>query len=191
MKISYIICILSFLAYAPIVQGAACPFKVDPGEKSRHYLGRYDNKAYGFSTRIPAGLVGVDSDDPSYQRGFVIVLPKDQGTVSIFAERNSAEFGSALEAAQAAVHYLEGRTEHVISPTFSDDRIGSRSASRVSAEFRCPGRDEHYGFVAVLAVDTNKQFVYTLAWEGPLAGLAPAENILGSLQKSWRFSLPQ
>lgn len=185
------IALFASCCFALAAEAQSCPAQLHLNGKVRRYTGRYVNRAFGFSTQLPGGLAGLDADDPSYQRGFAVALPKDQGTVWVFAESNSADFGQPQAAAEAAIHYLGTRAEHMLPANYVKEKIASHPAERVSAEFQCAGSKERFGYTAIMAMDTDRRFVYSIVWEGRLIDSNSADTILQSLQSSWRFLVPR
>ncbi len=185
------IAVLASLGFAVVARGEACPARPDLGDKTRSYMGQYENFAYGFATRIPAGLTGLDSDDPSYQRGFTIALPNDGGSIWVYAETNSADFSAAQAAARSSIHDLGLRAKLAAPAIYTPLQIGGHQAERAIASFRCGNDAAAYGYTAILALSADRRFVYNILWEGRLRDQKSAAAVLQALEASWKFLVPR
>lgn len=179
------------LSFVPCVFGQTCPTRPDVGSKPRRYAGFYENRAYGFSVVIPNGSTGFDADDPMYQRGFTIALPRDGGFLTVLAEANSAEYTNARASARELLLYLRDRTQGVFRSTLSEDLVDHHSAEQVSADFSCAGDRRLYTFLALTTMDENRRFVYTIMWEGPASSATAARDLIHEIRNSWTFIRPR
>lgn len=183
------VCCLTLLSLVSLCLHAQdhCPARPSFDTHVRRYTGAYENFAYGFSTRIPSGLTGIDEDDPEYQRGFTIVSPRTAGTLSVTAEVNSADLASALQAAKQEAAYLRKDAEQMEELTFAETTLGSRPAVRLSARFRCNGKSGDFSTTRVFALGSGKRFIYRITWEGPAANASATLRNLDALVSSWKF----
>ncbi len=179
--------LLLLLVFTRAACSQACPHRTDLGNSPRHYTGLYKNPAFGYETHLPAGTIGLDSDNPEYQRGFVVLLPQAGGTLSVYAEPNSAEYKTAAAAVGTDLDYLRtDRTQATVLHRTAT-HLDSHPAAELAAEFRCPNDPKLYRHLAAFSLGTNHRFLYTLTWEGPADRAPEAASLLHAIELSWKF----
>ena len=167
-------------------EAGTCPWQPQFGPDARTYTGHYQNLSYGFSTDIPSGLVGIDNNDPEYQRGFSFLLG-ERGNMSVFAEPNSAGFDQPQSAAKTRTGYLRKHVAQFASVRYTSLSMASRPATQAVVEFTCPGTGERYESISIFSLDRDKEFLYTLTWQGKSTDAASAAKIIRHLEEAWRF----
>ncbi len=168
----------------------SCPVKQYPGMMKRSYTGRYVNPAEGFDVLIPRGLVGRDVDDPAYQRGFTILFQDPDESLGVDGEPNSLYWKDAIEAAEAdsSAYRDDGR-----KITFSKGEVlvlDGRRAYSITTSYTCPGSGIQYSSITTLALGVDREYVYTLRWEGKSNELESGRKIMQSLYSTWHFRKP-
>lgn len=167
--------------------GATCPNHPELGPKLRNYTGIYKNPAFGYTTRLPQGTTGLDTDNPEYQRGFVVILPQEGGTLSVYAETNSSELKTPTAASMADLEYLRADIPQISAIHKATMHLDSHPAAEITAQFKCSNDLHTYQHIAVFSLGTNRRFLYTLTWEGPTARAAEAATLIHALERSWKF----
>lgn len=157
------------------------------GER-REYRGIYRNKAYGYSVVIPRGLVAYDVMEPSYQRGFGIILGTEQQSyISVNGEPNSLEFARPADAASEFLSYLRGRQLTVLSSKIAESRLGGLEAATLVAEYTCPASLGRYMRATVAAIGPNKGMLYQLTLYAHAERFDHDRRVFDALVKSWRY----
>ena len=188
---SLITCIVFGLAANSVrAQKDGCLSRPSFGKEARTYTGLYKNPAYGYMTQIPAGLIGLDDNNPDYQKGFTILFPKDNGTLSVYAEANSSLYTEPQAAAKAESKYLTPETS-IVSRRYQSFRVASRPAAQSIMLFHCPGVDTSYEVISVFTLNPGNRFLYTLTWQGKKSASASATRAMQALETSWRFITPE
>ncbi len=132
-------------------------------------------------------MVGLDGNDPSYQRGFTLFLPDNGGTIWVYGEVNSEDTKDLRSLAATRIDDLSKESGVVASAKYNRLHMDGHIGEHVSAEFRCALDLQAYGYLADFAMDRSRRFLYTILWEGPVAGTSSAEQTLGALERAWRF----
>ncbi len=188
---SFLTCIvLGCVAHVLPAQKDPCPSKPDFGKNARAYTGSYKNPAYGYSTQIPFGLVGLDYNNPDYQKGFTILFPKNNGALSVYAEPNSALYRKPEAAAKGESGYLASESL-AVSRHYQSSHIASRPATQSTVLFSCPGDKNSYEAISIFTLNPGGRFLYNLTWQGKASAAASATKIMQALEASWQFLAPE
>jgi hypothetical protein len=163
--------------------------------------GEYENYAYGYSVRIPAGMVGLGPPPPAPQHGFGIDLdhPRSTGWVrgSEFPESyvyvdgsyNSMEYGGLDAAVNSHLSFLreKGRDGRVQSR--EKTRLGGLPAARVVARYVEGGVEMVSDEVVAFRVEDDGELsvFYTLGLSTPGSKYERDRPVLEELMRGWRL----
>jgi hypothetical protein len=167
-----------------------CPVKQHPETMKRSYTGRYVNPAEGFDVLIPRGLVGRDFDEPSYQRGFVILFQDQEESLVVDGEHNSLYWKNAREAADFDSSSYRDDGRKIVFSKGDILLLDRRRAYSVTTSYTCPGSGIQYSSITALALGVDREYVYTLRWEGKSDELENGRKIMPSLYSTWHFRKP-
>lgn len=168
----------------------SCPVKHHPEMMKRSYTGRYVNLAEGFDVLIPRGLVGRDVDDPAYQRGFTILFQDPEESLGVEGEPNSLYWKHAREAAEDNLSAYRNDGRKIL---FSEGNVlvlDAHVAYTVTTSYICPHSRIQYSSITTLALGIDREYVYTLRWEGRSDELENGRKIMQSLYSTMHFRKP-
>jgi hypothetical protein len=183
--------LLALLLYADSDSKGGCPIRPPLPDVSsqRTYTNEYENTSYGYSVVIPHGLTGVDTDNPAYQKGFTIVLRSPERTISVFADTNSLDYSDPKAAAAGELALFKQQQ----GMRFKDEQIvptdlSTHVAAKLLFHYRCSDQDVEYTHVEIIAMSSDGQYIYTIAWDGAATAEKSDERLISALKRSWRFS---
>jgi hypothetical protein len=189
--------ILSFILVcmsATVAQTAAfaqCPASPEAAALIRRYSGEYENFAYGFKVSIPSPFVGRDVDNPLYQRGFTLLFPDSQESITVYADVNSLDWRNVREAAAGYTKAFTDQATEVFSETRTQSQLGHQNAIEDAAEYSCGESQSAFASITVVSLSPDKRFIYTLRWEGKRNKRDEGRKVLGQLVSSWKFFTPR
>jgi hypothetical protein len=158
---------------------------------TRRYSGGYENLAYGFKVSIPSRFVGFDVDNPLYQRGFTLLFPDSQESITVYADINSLDWRSVTEAATGYTKVFTDQAAKVLSENRKHSLLGRRDAIQDAADYSCGDNQTPFSSITIVSLSPDKRFVYTLRWEGKKNERAAGKKALQELVSSWRFFAPK
>jgi len=179
---------------ATIVQTVAfaqCPASPDSTTLTRSYSGEYKNLAYGFKVSIPSPFIGRDVDNPLYQRGFTLLFPDSQESISVYADVNSLDWRSTPEAEAGYTRAFTDQAAKVFSETRTQSQLGHQNAIEEAAEYSCGKMQGTFASITIVSLSLDKRFVYTIRWEGKKSERDEGSKVLHQLVSSWRFFTPK
>ena len=170
----------------------------DEGEEENAvFEGRYENNVYGYSVRIPEGMVGRGSTPPAPQHGFGIDLDNPRsaawarGTefpksyVYVDGSYNSLEWERLDDAVNSQLSFLREKGRNVSVQVREQTRLGGLPAVRVMAFYE----EDGVGMVSdeVVAFDdaAGPSIVYTVSLSTPRSKYERDKPVLEALMKSW------
>lgn len=157
----------------------------------RKYTGEYRNLSYGFSAVIPRGFIGLDSQNPDYQRGFTISLHNWRASLTVSSESNSIEYPDARAAASGDLDLWRQPTKVVLSSNFQPTDLDGRPAETLRVRYRCSTSEAEFTWMETVALSADRGYVYTISWEGPSSELDSDNIVVNQLKRSWRFLAPK
>ena len=174
-------------------------FENEPPDDARRFEHSYHNYVYGFSVRLPEGMVGLGSTPPAPDHGFGIDLDHPRSTAWIrgaefpksyvYADGsyNSAEWGGLNEAADTHLSYLREKGRNVRVQRRAETMLGGLPALRVVAHYEQDGAEMVSDEVVAFRKDADGGVlaVYTLALSTPLSKYERDRPVLESLRVSW------
>lgn len=157
--------------------------------------GSYANYAYGYSVKLPAGMVGMGAPPPAPQHGFGIDLDNPRSTEWIHEPEfpksylyvdgcyNSMEYAGVDDAVRSHLSALRetGKNVRVLSRTATT--LGGLRAVRVVAHYEENG--EEIVSDEVVAIGGQADAVFTLALSTPLSKYERDRPVLEALRRSW------
>lgn len=163
------------------------------------FEGRYRNRVYGYSVRIPAGMVGAGSTPHAPRQGFGIDLDNPRSTAwrdarafprsYLYADGsyNSAGWRRLEDASAARLGDLRegGRGVRVQGRTRTS--LGGLPALRVVAHYEEGGERMVYDAVFAFATEEGDgaPVVYTLALSTPLSKYERDRPVLEEMRAAW------
>lgn len=165
------------------------------------FKGRYENSVYGYSVRIPAGMVGAGSTPPAPRHGFGIDLDNPRSTawkearafpksyLYVDGSYNSIGWRRLEDASDAQLGYLreDGRGVRVRGRTRTS--LGGLPALRVVAHYEQGGERMVYDAVFAFKVEEGgaASVVYTLALSTPLSKYERDRPVLEEVRAAWHL----
>jgi hypothetical protein len=157
--------------------------------------GSYENYVYGYSVKLPAGMVGMASPPPAPQHGFGIDLDNPRSTDWIHEPDfpksylyvdgcyNSMEYAGVNDAVRSHLSALRenGKNVRVLSRTATS--LGGLRAARVVTHYEEDG--EEMVSDEVVAIGGGADVVFTLALSTPLSKYERDKSALEALRNSW------
>ena len=140
---------------------------------------------------IPHALAGVDADNPAYQKGFIIALKNPERTVSVFADTNSLEYPTAKAAAEGELGLFKQQGLGIEDERIVGTELVGRPASTLSFQYRCSAQEPTYEHVEVVAISPDRQYVYTITWDGADDQDTLDQRMIAELKRSWRYFPPK
>ena len=157
--------------------------------------GVYENYTYGYSVRIPDGMIGLGETPPAPQHGFGIDLDNPRSTrwpygtespksyVYVDGSYNSLEWRRPDDAVNFSLRCLREKARNFRVRSRTATRLGGLRAVRVVALYEQEGaemvRDE------VVAFAEGASPVYTLSLSTPLLKYERDRYVLEELMKGW------
>jgi hypothetical protein len=164
------------------------PKTLAQGER-REFIGLYENKAYQYSILIPKGLVGYDTMDPFYQRGFGIVVgTAPQTYIFVNGEPNSLEFARPEDAASDFLGYLHRRGNRVLSSKITTSSLGNLKAAFFVAEYTCPDAPGQFVTASLVAISPKHDTLYEVSLYAHKDRFDKDRAVFDSLVKSWKWA---
>ena len=167
----------------------------DEEESAVFDKGVYENYVYGYSVRIPDGMVGVGSTPPAPQHGFGIDLDNPRSTdwdgrpefpksyLYVDGSYNSLEWKRLDDAVNAHLRYIREDGTNVRVRSRTPTRLGGLRATRLVALYEEGGvemvRDE------ILSINGETGVVFTLSLSTPLAKYERDRPALEEVLQSW------
>jgi hypothetical protein len=157
----------------------------------RKYAGAYRNLAYGFSTVIPRGFIGLDTQNPDYQRGFTISFHNWNASLTVSAEANSLEYADARAAAAGDVELRRRPGREALSSDLEPSELDGRPAEALRVRYRCSPGGAEYTWAETIALSPDGGYVYAISWEGPSSEFDSDRVAVDELKRSWKFLKPR
>jgi hypothetical protein len=164
------------------------------------FKGLYENRVYGYSVRIPAGMRGAGSTPPAPQHGFGIDLDNPRSTawkdardfpksyLYVDGSYNSLEWRRVEDAAAAHLGYLRGEGTKVRELSRARTSLGGLPALRVVAQYDVRGEPMMYDAVFAFRMDEGAaSAVYTLALSTPLSKYERDRPVLEEMRAAWHL----
>lgn len=164
------------------------------------FEGLYENRVYGYSVRIPAGMRGAGSTPPAPQHGFGIDLDNPRSTVLkdahalpksylyVDGSYNSAGWERVEEAADTHLGYLRGDDTKVRALSRTRTRLGGLPALRVVAQYDEGDGPMVYDAVFAFRMDGGEaSAIYTLALSTPLSKYERDRPVLEEVRAAWHL----
>ncbi len=157
----------------------------------REYRGRYQNKASGYSVVIPENLVGYETVNPLYQRGFGLILGSERESyIYVNGEPNSLAFARPADAASNLLGYLRRGGSQVLWSKVTPTRLGKLTAAYLVARYTCPGGQGPYQTASVVAISKKGDRLYEVTLYANADRFDRDKPVLGALVKSWKYLGP-
>jgi hypothetical protein len=161
--------------------------------------GRYENYVYGYSVRIPDGMVGAGSTPPAPQHGFGIDLDHPRSTewrhgtespksfVNVDGSYNSLEWERLDEAVNSNLDFIREKGRNVRLQRRAEMLLGGLTALRVVARYEEGGVEMVSDEVVAFRTegDGAVSVVYTLAMSTPLSKYERDRPVLEALMEGW------
>lgn len=186
--------IISLLLSSAGNQHAACndfPFKQllkGPPQSRYEYRGRYVNLAYGYSVRVPKGLIAYDGRDQAKHDGFGLALGEPpQSYIFVRGEYNSLEYDTPRQAATQDMEFLRQEGNKIESRTITESRLGTLDAVLLVVNYACPESADRYIKSSIIALSPDKRFIYTLELYSPASRSEGDRAVLDEIIKSWKM----
>jgi hypothetical protein len=155
----------------------------EPPDAARRFEHSYDNDTYGFSIRLPAGVVGAGSTPPAPDHGFGIDLDHPGSTawngrpdfpksyLYVDGSYNSLEWERLDEAADSHLSFLREKGRNVRVRSRKDTLLDDVPALRIVALYEEDGVEMVSDAVFAFRLDEDGEVsvVYTLALSTPLS----------------------
>ena len=164
---------------------------IDSGEKE--VKGLYSNYEYGFSVKIPDGLIGIRNPSPYPQHGFSIPLSNQpEAQISVDGSFNAAMYASLSEAAENDLKYLRDDSGEVELLSRESVKLQNLNAMRISAKYRNKTNSTMMIQDLIIAIRKNRtpdepEVIYTLRLRTPESRYDADKDILTKLVSSWRL----
>ncbi|HEX7317397.1 MAG TPA: hypothetical protein VF297_26090 [Pyrinomonadaceae bacterium] len=173
----------------------------DEAERAVFDKGVYENYVYGYSVRIPDGMIGLGSAPPAPQHGFGIALDYPRSTnwthedefpksyVYVDGSYNSLEWKRLDEVVNAHLEYLREDSADVHVQSRTRTRLGSLRAARLVAHYE-EGVEEMVSdqvFAFRVEEDGARSVVYTLGLTTPRLKYERDRAVLEELMRNWRL----
>lgn len=187
----FLIAVVMLLLGGVVPQVGACDFppKELLQKPRREFRGFYQNKAYGYSVVIPKGLVGYDTVNPFYQKGFGIVFGEQpQSYINLYAERNSLEDESPVDVANRELGYLRQKGKAIESAPVIQSHLGRLQAAQVLVTYTCPGSSERYVQFSTFVLSPDKGTVYEVTLHALASRYDHDRPVLDRILKSWKYT---
>jgi hypothetical protein len=161
--------------------------------------GVYENYVYGYSVRIPAGVVGLGSPPPAPQHGFGIDLDHPRSTgwargdefprsyLYVDGSYNSMEYGRLEDAINSHQNFLREKWRGVRVMSRAETRLGGLPASRVLTRYVADGVEMVSDEVVAFRVETDGEasVVYTVSMSTPLSKYERDRPLFEELLSGW------
>jgi hypothetical protein len=156
------------------------------GAPRYEYRGRYVNREYQYSVRVPKGLTAYDGRSEANHQGFGLALGEPpQSYIFVGGEHNSLEYDVSREAAKQKAEWLRKERKTVESETISESHLGPLGAVLLEAIYTCPGSTDRYMLSSVMALSSDKRFIYALELYSPANRYESDRAVLNRILKSW------
>lgn len=177
------------------VRDTAAEEETDEGP--RRFAGVYENYVYGYSVRLPAGVVASGSAPPAPDHGFGIDLG-DPGSTAwngrpdfppsylyVDGSYNSYDWERLDDAVESRLEFLreKGRGVRVLSR--AETRLGGLRALRVVARYERGGVEMMSDEVVAFGEEASP--VYTLSLTTPRSKYERDRPVLEALMEGWRL----
>lgn len=150
------------------------------------YHGRYVNRTYEYSVVIPAQYTAYDVPDPANHQGFGLVLSKmPQTYIFVRGEPNSLEYQTLREAIGQITEWLRQKGRKAVSQMVTDSHLGPLDAVLVETSYTCSGSPQTYSLTSVLALSTNRRFLYTVELYSKANQYKHYRAVLNRIRRSW------
>ncbi|HXG06303.1 MAG TPA: hypothetical protein VNI77_03140, partial [Nitrososphaera sp.] len=127
------------------------------------YRGRYINRAYEYSVRIPDGLTAYDGRHQAKHTGFWLALGEPpQSFIFVSGDYNSVEYSTSLEAATRRIEWLRESGKKLEFETITESHLGTLDAVLLEVIYTCPGSATSYRHSSIIAISPEKGFLYEL-----------------------------
>ncbi len=157
------------------------------GAPRYEYRGRYVNRAYEYSVKIPKGLTAYDGRDEGNHQGFGLALGEPpQSYIFVGGEHNSLEYHTPREAATQTVVFLRQEGKKVESETITESHLGTLDAVLLVVTYTCPGSGR-YVLASTRALSPDKEFDYEVALYSPANRYESDRAVLNRILKSWKL----
>ena len=170
--------------------------KDDAEEESAVFdKGAYENYVYGYSVKIPDGMVGVGSTPPAPQHGFGIDLDNPRSTewngrpefpksyLYVDGSYNSLEWERLDDAVNAHLRYIREDGGNVRVWNRTQTRLGGLRAVRLVALYEQDGVEMVSDEIVSLNGETG--VVFTLSLSTPRSKYERDRPVLEAMQQSW------
>jgi hypothetical protein len=160
------------------------PVLAQPPERGR--IGRYVNRAYGYSVGIPAGMRALTAPTGP-ERGFVILLSAEaRAFISV-----DAAYDVFYDITPAGVHQRDRNTISLHDAVLADDTgdisLAGEAARRSLMRLRCHDSSDPRTHEAIIAVRNRE--IYRLDLQTTPERSSSDQIALESMLKSWRWEV--
>jgi hypothetical protein len=158
-----------------------------PPRSLYEYRSRYVNLSYEYTVVIPKGLTAYDGRDEPNHQGFWLALGKSpQSFIFVRGEPNSFEYATSRDAATKSLAFLRQAGKNVESEKISEAHLGTLNAARLEAIYTCLGSADRHRLSAIVAISTDKRFLYELELYSPANRSESDRAVLDQIIKSWK-----
>jgi hypothetical protein len=196
-----ILVLISNILVSMSVQGTSVLSRGSPNpqESAQHEIsvrGSYRNSEYGFSVRIPKGLVGTLASPPLPQHGLRIDLSKDREEfIWVIGNYNAADYTSAQDAVSENLGWLKTEGQELEVLVRVPTHLQSLSAERITIRYRKTGSGDRMieDYVAALRGKTNGTetgICYELGLISRANNYEKNRQIFDQVLSSWRARKP-
>lgn len=163
------------------------PAKGFDGPEMDKFTETYSNFVYGYSVKIPKGLVAYNAPAPAPQHGYGIVLSwEPRAYIYVDASYNSSDANNAKEIEDTHLKWLQEESAEIISIEKTRSRLGPLSARRYVAKRTC--KKLKGIFIEDMTMVLHEGIVYS-------AGLLTTQDrylrdkaVLEEMLKTWRLA---
>lgn len=150
------------------------------------YTGTYSNPYYGFSVKIPKGLVGHNTPPPAPDRGFGVLLSSSpRSYIHFLARDGGSEPPEAIE--QEHLEWLKEGAKEILSVKHIKTKLGSLNARRHIATYTCHNNPEVFIEDELIAVSADRHIAYEVGLLTCKSRYKKDKIIFEQVLKTWRL----
>lgn len=179
--------VLAFSIFTGDVNCGNFPPKGFDGPDMAKFTGTYSNFVYGYSVKVPRGLVGHNTPAPSPQHGYGIVLSwEPRAYIFVDGSYNSSEAKNANEIEETYLKFLQEESAEVIKVEKSRSVLGPLSARRYVAKHTC--KKLRGTFIEDMTIALHKGVVYSAGLLTTPDRYLRDKPVLEQMLKTWRLA---